>query len=317
MYAVFQNPGVILIRSNIKIVLSAVIFLAGLAVFLYPSVTQRVSEHSNQNMIRHYEENVASIQSSSGEEESQSSRKLAQLREEMENYNQEIYENGQRNLNDPFSYEEASFHLEEWNLENDMFGYLVIPKMDLELPVYLGASKENMSRGAAHLSWTSLPVGGENTNAVLAAHRGFSKQAMFREIEKLEIGDEVIIRNPWDTLRYKVSEIRIIEPDEVNQILIQKGKDLVTLLTCHPYTRNDYRYVVYCERIEEEEVTVIDHKEEQRDKNTKEAEPEAVLQEKKPISYIETEKIIRAAGWALIIALAVVFFMKCKNRRRR
>lgn len=95
-----------------------------------------------------------------------------------------------------------------------------------------------------------MPIGGTNTNCVLAGHRGWYGALFFRHIELLEIGDVVLITNLWETLRYTVSEIKVIEPDAIDEILIQPGRDLVTLLTCHPYgSGGRYRYVVYCERM--------------------------------------------------------------------
>ena len=119
------------------------------------------------------------------------------------------------------------------------------------LSLYLGATYKHMADGAAHLSQTSLPIGGENTNCVIAGHRGYNGASYFRYIEKLKVGDVVSITNLWETLTYRVAEIKIIDPHEVKEILIQDGRDLVTLLTCHPYASGGrQRYVVYCERIE-------------------------------------------------------------------
>lgn len=121
--------------------------------------------------------------------------------------------------------------------------------MKVTLPLYIGASELNMSLGAAVLSETSMPIGGENTNCVISGHRGYSGAPYFRDIENLKIGSKVYITNPWDTLMYKVVKIDVINPDDVSSILIQEGKDMITLLTCHPYmSHGKYRYVVYCER---------------------------------------------------------------------
>ena len=101
--------------------------------------------------------------------------------------------------------------------------------MDVKLPLYLGATLENMRKGAAIMGETSLPLGTKNSNCVIAAHRGYEGIPYFREIERLKIGDRVIIKNPWEKLTYRV--------------------DMVTLLTCHPYrSHGKYRYVVYCIR---------------------------------------------------------------------
>ena len=110
-------------------------------------------------------------------------------------------------------------------------------------------NEENMSKGAAQLTETSMPIGGNNTNMAVVAHRGYSYAKMFREIEKLKIGDEIFITNFWETMTYKVERIEVISPDEIDKIRIQEGKDMVTLVTCHPYPHNYQRYLVYCERV--------------------------------------------------------------------
>ena len=124
-----------------------------------------------------------------------------------------------------------------------------IPALELEMPLYLGATYQHMADGAAHLSQTSIPIGGENTNAVIAGHRGWGGAAYFRYVTELKPGDEVFITNLWGTLTYRVADTQIILPHEVDQILIQEGRDLLTLLTCHPYASGGkQRYLVICER---------------------------------------------------------------------
>ncbi|MCD8130146.1 MAG: class C sortase [Lachnospiraceae bacterium] len=130
-----------------------------------------------------------------------------------------------------------------------MVGYIEIPDMDVLLPLYLRASAENLAAGAAVLSQTSLPIGGISSNCVIAGHRGYAGMAYFREIESLKEGSLIYIVNPWETLVYQVTETRVIDPSDIAAVLIQEGRDLVTLITCHPYLSNGlYRYVVYCER---------------------------------------------------------------------
>ena len=110
-----------------------------------------------------------------------------------------------------------------------------------------------MAAGAAHLSQTSLPIGGNNTNCVIAGHRGWRGASYFRYVTDLQPGDKVYITNLWETLAYTVTETKIIKPNEIEKILIQPGRDMVTLLTCHPYASGGkQRYVVYCERYVEE-----------------------------------------------------------------
>lgn len=174
------------------------------------------------------------------------------LLQDFQIHNEWLYEVKQGNLTGPDSYEESIFDLTDYGLPDQTFGVISIPKMELEMPLYLGASYENMANGAAVLSQTSIPIGGNNTNSVIAGHRGWQGYDYFKQIELLETGDEVTITNLWGTLIYKVREIKIISPDDIESILIQPGKDMITLLTCHPYASGGkYRYLVYCDRATE------------------------------------------------------------------
>ena len=116
---------------------------------------------------------------------------------------------------------------------------------------YLGASDAHLAAGAAVLGNTSAPIGGDNTNCVIAGHRGWRGADYFRHIDRLQVGDTVKLTNLWETLTYTVADIRIMQPHEVDKIKIQQGRDLLTLLTCHPYASGGrQRFVVYCERTE-------------------------------------------------------------------
>lgn len=178
----------------------------------------------------------------------------------MMNYNRDIYMKGQEGLDCEYAYEQPSFILKNYGLNSEIFAVISIPGMELELPIYLGATYRHMADGAALLSQTSIPIGGTNTNAVIAGHRGWGGASYFRYIDQLQLGDEVIITNLWEELHYEVSEIQIIQPNEVEKILIQPGRELITLLTCHPYASGGrQRYLVMCERIPYEPDTEIDH----------------------------------------------------------
>lgn len=174
------------------------------------------------------------------------------LYEDMVSYNAEIYENGQKNLQDTWSYEKSVFDLSSYGLDSEIAAVVTIPKLGVEMPLYLGATRYHLSEGFAQLTETSAPIGGENTNCVIAGHRGWNSMKYLIDIEQLEIDDEIIIQNLWETLYYKVCDIQIINPDQVEKIHIQEGRDLVTLLTCHPYRVNTYRYIVTAERFEPE-----------------------------------------------------------------
>ena len=214
--------------------------MTGIVVMSYPYVERSLYVEQAVRINRMYDEHAEKLR-----EEKTS---LADLRDKMERYNRKLYEEGQSGLKDAWSYEDSSFELKEWGLQDDMMGYVEIPKLGISVPLYLGASEANMTRGAVHLSQTSLPIGGENTNSVLAAHRGYYRAEMFQNIDQLKPGDEIYVTNLWETLRYRVRETKVIEPNEVDQVLIRKGEDLVTLITCHPYPYDYQRYAVYCER---------------------------------------------------------------------
>lgn len=177
---------------------------------------------------------------------------LEELYQELLRRNRVLYENHQSSLTDPFPYEQPTIDLSAYGVPDNTIGYLTIPRMDLVVPILLGANTDNMRLGAVHLTETSYPIGGENTNCILAAHRGMGTKAMFREIKRMEIGDLLYIENFRETLTYRVVELRVIEPTDIDQLLIQEGRDLITLVTCHPYRHNYQRYVVLCERVEQE-----------------------------------------------------------------
>lgn len=179
---------------------------------------------------------------------------LDQLLEAMRDFNREIYVEGQTSLVDAFSYQNEVFNLTEYGLESGLFGVISIPKINVELPLYLGASYEHLSYGFAQLSQTSFPIGGNNTNCVVACHRGWRGMAFMRDCELLSEGDSVFVENPWETLEYRLVEVRIIEPNETENILIQANRDLLTIVTCHPYRVGSHRYLLICERYIPEEV---------------------------------------------------------------
>lgn len=190
--------------------------------------------------------NAADIKQSATEAENAA---FQQLFLDMEEYNERLFENRQEALCTREATEKPTFCLEQYGLPDEVFGVIRIPKMEVEMPIYLGANEENMANGAAVLSQTSIPIGGENTNSVIAGHRGYSGYDYFKQIELLEVGDEIYIDNLWETMTYKVAEIRIVYPDNVDAVLIQPGREMITLMTCHPYASGGkYRYLVYCER---------------------------------------------------------------------
>ena len=234
-------------KQKLKLIFVSLMFILGLVLFLYPLVNKYENKIEVNETKKNFEKTVEKLQEESKEEDSP----LNKLYSDMKAYNEKIYKDKQSDLKDPWSYEQSSFDLTKYGVDNNIIGYIIVPHMEIELPIYLGANSDNMAKGAVHMSQTS--IGGENTNCVIAAHRGYKGIPMFCDIEIMEIGDEVIIKNLWETLKYRVSNIKIINPSDSQEVLIQSGKDMVTLITCHPYTKNYKRYVVYCEREKDDE----------------------------------------------------------------
>ena len=175
--------------------------------------------------------------------------KYPELWKAIRDYNTRLQGNEQAGLSDPAAYETDPICPQNYGFPDTAFGVISIPEIQVELPLFIGANADNMANGAAILGQTSIPIGGKSTNSVIAGHRGWNGYPYFLDIDLLEIGDEVIITNPWETLTFVVKEIQIISPDNVPAILIQPGRELVTLLSCHPVASGGkYRYLVFCER---------------------------------------------------------------------
>ena len=218
-------------------ILGILLILAGVCISQYPRVTDFL-----------FRQETKAKKESFVKEKEATGNQAEDLYQELVRRNEALYTSRKTGVEDPFLYAQETLDLSNYGIRDGIIGFLKIDKMGIELPVYLGTTEEHMALGAAQLTETSYPVGGVNTNSVLAAHRGYSKTAMFRDIEQLEVGDEVVIENFREVLRYKVFEIAIVNPTETDKLLIRPGEDMITLLTCHPYGSNEKRYLVYCRR---------------------------------------------------------------------
>ena len=235
------------------------LFACGFSIFAYPYIHNYMVERDMQGQIHHFLEQVGTQLTEDNPELTDSPelpREYQALWDAMVSYDDAIWEEKQAGLCDPWAYQQPSFTLGEYGLEEEVFGVISIPALNLEMPLYLGATASHMAEGAAHLSQTSLPIGGRNTNCVIAGHRGWNGADYFRYITELKPGDEVMITNLWETLTYRVTDTRIIMPNEVEQILIQEGRDMITLLTCHPYASGGkQRFLIFCDRVMEDTET--------------------------------------------------------------
>lgn len=262
---------------KIGILFGLAILIAGLICFLYPNIREWMLNREVDQIIAEFEENYGLTDEDESEspgsdaesgtesepgsetgveagEEAEASTDRSNgfqsLYREMQEYNENLLVNGQ-DIHDAWDYTQTPVNLSELGTDSDVIGYIEIPDMGVRLPLFIGASTENLAKGAAVMAGTSMPIGGENTNCVIAGHRGWQGNRYFQMIDRLEEGSLVYIVNPWETMVYKVIGWEIVGSKDSDCLKIRKGRDLVTLLTCHPYMAiggATQRYVVYCER---------------------------------------------------------------------
>ena len=221
-------------------VLAALLAVAGICVMLWPVFTGQRLQADTDAAVQEFLV-----------ERNEPEQQYLELLAELQAYNQRIYTEKQSGLVDLKACEEPAVDLTAYGIDDEIIGVLEIPAMELTMPIYLGASDDHLAAGAAVLGSTSAPIGGDNSNCVIAGHRGWRGADYFRHIDRLQVGDTVKLTNLWETLTYTVADIQIIQPHEVEKIKIQPNRDLLTLLTCHPYASGGrQRYVVYCKRTE-------------------------------------------------------------------
>ena len=226
-------------RKLIRII-AIILFIVGLGFFAYPIVLREAFDIQANKAIDQFDQ----LKTTNDDH-----LLYAELRRAMFEYNEKLYLSGQSGLIDQLSYEKPDFLLSDYGIDSDILGYITIPAIDINLPIYNGASTENMAKGAVYLAHTSLPVGGENTNCVIAAHTRYKSIYMFKRITELNVGDKIYITNFWETLVYQVVETKVIDPNDSQNIYIKANRSLITLSTCHPYPDNYQRYLVYAELV--------------------------------------------------------------------
>jgi len=143
---------------------------------------------------------------------------------------------------------------------DEMMGTVEIPKINIELPIYHTTDETVLERAAGHLEGSSLPVGGESTHAVISAHRGLPSASLFTDLDQLEEGDHFLLHVLDDTLAYEVDKISVVEPEETQDLAVEEGEDLVTLLTCTPYGVNSHRLLVRGHRVPYEPEAIADER---------------------------------------------------------
>lgn len=215
------------------------------SVLLYPTVSNYLYEKNGARVISSYDENAVQLSESE---------KQAML-EAARQYNQELL--GNIELLDPFSPIKKEVDARYQSLLNTneagMMGYIRIPEIDVELPIYHGTEEKVLQSGVGHFEGTSLPVGGESTHTVLTGHRGLPSKMLFTDMDELAEGDIFYIKILGETLAYQIDQILTVEPENTKALTIVPGKDYATLVTCTPYAVNTHRLLVRGIRIPYEE----------------------------------------------------------------
>ena len=164
-------------------------------------------------------------------------------------YNENLKMHQHELLTNEQSYQSPALNLSSYGITSGVYGYISAPSIGMELPIYLGGNDDNMALGVAHMTYTSLPIGGESTNCVLSGHSGYIGRIFFDYIPNLNIGDKIVVENYWDTLTYKVIDKQINKSYESAACFINDGKDLLTLITCISNGQGGFdRFYLICER---------------------------------------------------------------------
>lgn len=227
-------------KDLITTIVLVLLILVGLSVMLYPIVSDWWNSKTQTRLVQNYEQQVSKLDESQYEH----------YFNEANDYNTRLNE-----IHSPLTnYDDIEGYEQTLDITGTgIMGYVTIPQIDVELPIYHGTTIEILSLAAGHLEGSSLPVGGESTHAVISAHRGLPTSKLFSDLDMLCEGDIFTVTVLNQTLTYKVDQISIVKPTELENLAVQTGKDYVTLMTCTPYGINSHRLLVRGVRIETEE----------------------------------------------------------------
>lgn len=234
-------------RRKISTILFALLFLVGFGIMAYPTIADQWNTFRQSRLITDYQEVVSRMEPEDFTREWEAAR----------NFNQTMAQN---NLySDVFG--ESSENPEEseyWNMLNiagdGVMGYLTIPKINIKLAVYHGTAEDVLQTGVGHLNGTRLPIGGENTHSILAAHRGLPSARLFTDIDQLKKKDRFYLHILDEDMAYEVDQILpMVDKDDRDTLegalQVEEGEDLVTLFTCTPYGVNSHRLLVRGHRV--------------------------------------------------------------------
>lgn len=226
-------------KNKLKKLPFILLFLLGFAIMIYPVISNYYYRIEATKEVQSFDEKAREL----------STVELMKRMELANAYNQTL---DPSRLSDPFTEKEKEGVREYARMleVEEKIGHVEVPQIGEDLPIYAGTSENILQKGAGHLEGTSLPVGGASTHTVITAHRGLPKAKLFRDLDKLKVGDVFYIHNIETVLAYEVDKISTVEPSDFKEVLVAEGKDYATLLTCTPYMINSHRLLVRGHRIE-------------------------------------------------------------------
>lgn len=228
-------------NNNFTTILLVLVFLIGLSLLLYPTVSDYWNSLHQTRAITQYAEQVASLDND----------RYQQILEQAEEYNRSLL--GKENRFQLTEEEQAEYE-QMLNVSNtEIISYIEIPEIGCTLPIYHGTDEAVLQVGVGHVAGSSLPIGGKGTHCVLSGHRGLPSAKLFTNLDQLKEGDTFLLRTLDETLTYEVDQIRIVLPQEVGDLAIVEDKDYCTLVTCTPYGINSHRLLVRGHRVANED----------------------------------------------------------------
>lgn len=219
---------------RIRLTFSMIMIVSGLCIMSYPFVSNMFAERNATVAIQNYTDSIRELE---GE-------KLDALKEAARAYNQQLSTVvGQTNTASGTTYADIVG-------VGESLGYITIPKINVNLPIYEGTEESVLRRGVGHMSMTSYPLGGTSTHCVLTGHRGLPEAVLFTDLDQLEKGDKFYLHTLDEVLAYQVNQILVVKPDQTGDLQIVEGEDYCTLVTCTPYGINSHRLLVRGTRVE-------------------------------------------------------------------
>ncbi|MCI6227689.1 MAG: class C sortase, partial [Clostridiales bacterium] len=219
-------------QSRKTVIFFAILMIVtGALIFAYPFISNALETRHATVAVQAYQQSVQTLQKED----------IDALKEAAKSYNDQLESVIDRNAQGQGEIADSYIDLIQLG---DALGYITIPKIDLNLPIYEGIGSDVLAHGIGHLSETSYPLGGESTHCALSGHRGMAEAELFTNLDKLEIGDKFYLHVLDEVLAYRVDQILTVEPDQVEALEIVEGEDLCTLVTCTPIGINSHRLLV-------------------------------------------------------------------------